>query len=184
MRIYFVISAVIASFATGSLSAQQPRNAPSLSSQPRAIGGGNEHEGHDHAAHGPHEGELLDVGKEEYHVELCIDEAKKQMVVYLLDKQVKSYVAIDAPFLAVNLKMKGKPVQAKLKPIPQETDNKGFASCYGLVSPELIDALHDESSDAKLAFKIGNKPFTVKIVHAHDHAGHDHAGHNHTPKKK
>lgn len=184
MKIKFVFATVLAFASAGTLSAQQPPNAPTRSTQPKANGGGLHQEGHDHAEHGPHEGELIEVGKEEYHIELCIDETKKQLVVYLLDKQVKSYVAIDAPFLAVNLKMNGKPVQVKLKPIPQEIDNKGFASCYGLASPELIDALHEATSDAKLAIKIGNKPYTVKILHEHDRAGHDHAGHNHAPKKK
>ncbi len=182
MKIKFVLASVLAFVSAGSLYAQQPPNTQAPFSQPKANGGGNQ--GHDHAEHGPHEGELIEVGKEEYHIELCIDENKKQIVVYLLDKQVKSYVAIDAPFLSVNLKMKGKPVQAKLKPMPQEVDSKGFASSYGLVSPELVDALHDDTSEAKLALKIGNKPYTVKLSHDHDHAGHDHAGHNHAPKKK
>lgn len=136
---------------------------------------------HAHAEHGPHGGELLEVGKEEYHLELVIDEEKKQLVVYLMDGQVKSFVALDVPHLLVNLKMAGKPVQVKLLPVPQEMDQKGFSSRYGIASPELIDALHGGHAEARLALKIGNKAYTVKIEHDHDHAGHNHAGHNHGP---
>ncbi|MEQ1825593.1 MAG: hypothetical protein ABL921_06585 [Pirellula sp.] len=140
--------------------------------------------GHDHAQHGPHHGELLEVGREEYHVEIVIDEIKKQFVVYLLDKEVKSYVAIDASFVAMNLLIKAKPMQIKLKAAPQQADQKGFSSCFGGIHPELIDALHDPKAEPKLALKIGNKSYSVKIVHRHDHSGHDHAGHNNAPTTK
>ena len=135
---------------------------------------------HDHAAHGPHHGDLLEIGKEEYHAEVVVDEAKKQLVVYLLDKEVKAYVAIDAQFVAVNLLLNGKPVQIKLKAAPQPVDQKGFSSCFGAVSPELIDALHNPKSQPRLALNIRNKSYSVKIAHDHDHAGHDHAA----PAKK
>ena len=130
---------------------------------------------HDHAEHGPHHGDLVEIGKEEYHAEIVVDEAKKQMVVFLLDKEVKGYVGIDTPFVAVNLLINGKPVQIKLKAAPQAVDQKGFSSCFGAVSPELIDALHNPKSQPKLALKIRNKSYSVKIAHDHDHAGHEHA---------
>lgn len=130
--------------------------------------------GHDHAEHGPHHGEILEIGKEEYHAEIVVDEIKKQMVVYLLDKEVKGYLGIDAPFVAVNLLVRGKPVQVKLKAAPQPVDQKGLSSCFSAVSPELIDALHHPKSEPKLALKILNKSYSVKITHDHVHAGHDH----------
>lgn len=129
---------------------------------------------HDHAALGPHHGNLVEIGKEEYHAEIVLNEEKKQIFVYLLDKEVKGSVAIDAPFVAVNLLINGKPLQFKLKAAPQPVDPKGLSSCFGAVSPELMDALHHPKSDPKLALKIRNKSYSVKIAHDHDHAGHDH----------
>ncbi len=128
---------------------------------------------HDHSAHGPHHGDLIEIGNDEYHAEVVIDEVKKQLVLYLFDAHVKSYVAIDAPSLAVNLKMAGKPVQLKLKPIPQDIDKFGFASRFGIESPELLDALHAGHADAKIALKIGKKAYSIKLEHDHDHA-HSH----------
>jgi hypothetical protein len=130
---------------------------------------------HQHASHGPHHGELLEVGKEEYHVELLVDETKKQVILYLMDKEIKSYVEIDEPFLAVNIRNGGKPLQIKLKPIPQTTDKKGLSSCFGAISRDLVDALHTPKSEPKLALRIQNKSYSVKMVHDHDHAGHNHA---------
>ncbi len=135
---------------------------------------------HSHGTHGPHQGELLEVGKGEYHVEMCIHEVKKHFVVYLFDKNVKSYVALNSPNLVLNLKDGGKPVQFKLLPMPQEIDQSGFSSRFGLSSAGLVDALHAAHADARLALRIGNKSYSVKIVHDHDHAGHDHASHDHS----
>jgi hypothetical protein len=136
-------------------------------------------DGHQHPTHGPHDGELLEIGNEEYHAEIVIDKDKNQFVVFLLDQQVKSYVALDVPHITVNLMIKGRPMQVKLKAAPQEIDAKGFASCFGAVSPELMNALHDPKAEPKLALKIRNKAYSVKIANDHDHEGHHHAGHDH-----
>lgn len=132
---------------------------------------------HGHAEHGPNDGELLEVGKEEYHVELLVDESKKQMTIYLLDKEIKDYVAIDTPHLAVNFLLAGKPTQVKLIPAPQELDKKGFSSRFSVVSPTLFAGLHSAKADPKLSLRIQNKSYSVKFSHDHDHSGHDHSGH-------
>jgi hypothetical protein len=128
-----------------------------------------------HPTQGPHQGELLEIGKEEYHAELLVDESKKQLLIYLLEKDGKSSVAIDAPFVMINFLAAGKPVQIELKSIPQEVDPKGSSSCFGVVSPELITALHAAKPEPKLSVRIRNKAYVIKIVHKHDHAGHNHA---------
>ena len=117
----------------------------------------------------------VEIGKEEFHAELVVNESKKQMVIYLLDKDAKSFIAIEAPFLAANFMLAGKPVQVQLKSIPQDFDQNGMSSCFGAVSPELIDALHAAKSDPKLAVRIRNKSYVTKIIHKHDHSGHNHA---------
>jgi hypothetical protein len=171
MRIFLITFAAGLCISHSPLSGQQ-----SIDPNPASV------RDHAHPEHGPHGGELLEVGKEEYHVELIIDEGKKQLIVYLMDGKVKDFVALDVSFLAVNLKISGKPVQLKLLPVPQETDPKGFASRFGIASPQLVDALHGGHADARLALKIGGKAYTVKLEHDHDHTGHNHAGHQHGPR--
>ena len=128
-----------------------------------------------HASHGPHDGELLEIGNEEFHAEVVVDETKKLFAIYLLDSQAKSFVGLDVPFLTINMKIANKPVQFKLKAAPQLTDKAGFSSFFQLASPELMNGLHTKGSDPKLSLKIGNKSYIVKIMHEHDHSGHNHA---------
>ena len=130
---------------------------------------------HVHPTQGPHHGELLEIGKEEYHAELLVDEGKKQVLIYLLEKDAKSSVAIDAPFVMINFLAAGKPVQIELKSMPQEADPKGSSSCFGAINPELMTALHAAKPEPKLSVRIRNKAYVVKIVHKHDHSGHNHA---------
>ncbi len=134
-------------------------------------------ETHNHDAIGPNQGDLLEIGRGEYHAELVVDEESQQVVVYLLDASLKSYVSIDAPFLTVNFKVGNKPAQVKLLPVPQDADAKSSSSRFSLISPELFAALHDTKSDAKLSLKIGKKSYVSKLAHDHNHA---HIGHKHT----
>jgi hypothetical protein len=134
---------------------------------------------HAHDAQGPNNGDLLEIGRGEYHAELVVDEESQQIVVYLLDSTLKMYISIDAAFLVVNFKEGNKPVQVKLLPVPQEMDAKNLSSRFSLISSELFAALHDAKSDAKLSLRIGKKSYVSKL--AHDHS-HDHTGHNHSTK--
>ena len=139
---------------------------------------------HGHDAHGPNNGDLIEIGRGEFHAELVVDEESQQIVVYLLDSTLKSYISIDAPFLTVNFKVGNKPVQVKLLPVPQDADAKPLSSRFSLINSELFTALHDSKSDAKLSLRIGKKSYVSKLTHDHNH---DHTGHNHsttTPIKR
>jgi hypothetical protein len=129
---------------------------------------------HKHDAHGPNNGDLLEIGRGEYHAELVIDEESNQVIVYLLDSALKSYISIDASHLVVNFKVGNKPVQVKLLPVPQDADAQNLSSRFSLISPELFAALHDSKSDAKLSLRIGKKSYVSKLAHNHDRTGHNH----------
>lgn len=129
---------------------------------------------HKHDQHGPHGGELIEVGNEEYHLEMVLEEKKNQLDVYVLDSKGESAVAIDAPSLALNLKIAGKPTQFKLKPVSQEKDKSGTASCFSFTSADLIKGLHHKNADARLSIKIAQKNYVLKIAHDHDHSAHAH----------
>ena len=128
-----------------------------------------------HSTHGPHGGELLEIGKNEFHAELVVDEAKKQVTVYVLEADAKTSLSIESPFLTVNFVLNGKPMQVQLKASPVEIDPKEQSSRFIAASPEMLDALHSTKAEPKLAIRIRNKSYVTKIVHKHDHAGHNHA---------
>lgn len=160
---------VIAFQFTANLSAQPPKG-PAAGKSKAAVQAqaSHNHAGHDHGSKGPNKGDLLEIGRGEYHGELVVDEESNQIVVYLLDGSLKSYVAIDAPFVTVNFKNGTQPAQVKLLPVPQDADVKGASSRFGLISPELLDALHDSKADVKLTLRIGKKSYVSKLTHSHE----------------
>ena len=149
------------------------------------------HEGHDHAAHdhseeggehdheeeGPNGGQLIELGKEEYHAELVLDEKKNQVTIVLLDAAAKQQIAIQEPHILINVRGGGEPRQYKLGPLYPEGQTTGPTAMYAAVGKQLMDDLHSESAVAKLAVRIAGKPYSATL--SHDHSGHDHAGHDH-----
>ncbi len=77
------------------------------------------HAGHDHPSEGPHGGELIDLGKEEYHAELVHDDATHTITIYVLDGSAKVAMPIEATEMALNLLVDGKPQQFKLPAKPE-----------------------------------------------------------------
>lgn len=129
---------------------------------------------HDHAIEAPHGGEILELGADEYHAELCVDEKEDVVTVYILDGSAKEEVPITAPFLMVNVKSAGKPVQFRLTPIRAEGQTEGPTACYALKSGSLMKLLHTSGANPRLAMRIGKKAYVARIAHSHNHA-HEHA---------
>lgn len=120
---------------------------------------------HDHE-HGPHKGELIELGDEEYHAELLHD--KTSVTIYVLDSTAKKDVAIDvAAPVVINLKQNGKPAQFALKASPQPSDAKGKSSKFTSDSADLAKLINDHHADARLRIVIEGKTFNAKIEHHH-----------------
>jgi hypothetical protein len=142
--------------------------------------------GHEHPSHGPHDGDLIELGDEEYHAEFVHDEKTSDVTIYILDSSAKRPVAIEAKEVTISLKHEGNPEQHKLTADPQEGDERGKASRFvSKKNDELCHAIEEEGSGARLQVTIAGKSFTGDIVHSHDHAGHDHKhdDHDHEEKK-
>jgi ABC-type oligopeptide transport system substrate-binding subunit len=125
-----------------------------------------------HAEVGPHKGTLIELGEEEYHAEFVLDEKKHTVSIYLMDGEVKNYVAIPAKEIMVTLKHDGKTESFKLKAKAQKTDPAGMSSMFTLTDEEFVGDLQHKGSDPRLLLKIDGKPFTAKIEL--DHKDHDH----------
>lgn len=124
---------------------------------------------HAHPEKGPHGGPLLELGDEEFHAEVLLDEKAGTLAIYLLDSAAKVAVPIEAKELVINLKHGGKPVQFKLPAAPLKTDPKGQSSCFVVKSPDLIHNLHHKDHGARMAVKVRGKSYTAKVALAHDH---------------
>ncbi len=130
------------------------------------------HDHHDHSSEGPHHGQLIELGKEEYHAELLHDDTTHTITIYLLDSKAKSATPIEATQLALNLIVDGKPQQYSLAAKPLPTDPTGQCSCFSTTEAAVCEALDDEKTTGRLTVDIGDKHFVGTIEH-HDH-GHDH----------
>lgn len=126
---------------------------------------------HDHG-HGPHEGDLIELGDEEFHAEVVMDEDKNKLTLYLLGADAKTAVAIEAKELTLEMPGKDAPVKYALTAGP--VDAEGKVSHFEITSEALIDAFHEDSKAVgKFKVSIGGKEFTGEIKHSHDH-DHDH----------
>lgn len=133
------------------------------------------HAGHAHPAEGPHLGDLIELGNEEYHAELLHDE--NSVTIYILNGAADKQVPIAAAEIIINAKHDGQPEQFKLVASPDTSDSPGQASRFVSNDPELAGHIDEDGADPRLVLGIGGKSYRGEIKH--DHAGHDHAGHNH-----
>jgi hypothetical protein len=124
---------------------------------------------HNHPTKGPHGGALIELGNEEYHVEMVHDDAAGVVTFHVLDGTAKKAVPIAATEVVVNLKHDGKPEQFKVPAKADAGDPAGQSSRFVSTDKELAEDLDHEGADAELVLTIDNKPFRGKL--AHDHAG-------------
>lgn len=132
---------------------------------------------HDHGhGRGPHEGDLIELGEEEFHAEVVVDEEKSKLTLYLLGADAKTAVAIEAKELTLEMPGKDAPVAHALTAGPADADGK--ASRFEITSESLFEAFHQDSKAVgKFKISINGKEFTGEIKHSHDH------DHKHEEKK-
>src|SRR6516225_277831 len=87
----------------------------------------DEEEDHRHLA-GPHRGTVADWGGGKYHVEFCVDHAKKEATVYLLKANAKTPAPIKTDKLLLSISQPS--FQVELKARVQEGDPQGTASRF------------------------------------------------------
>jgi hypothetical protein len=123
---------------------------------------------HNHPTKGPHGGALIELGSEEYHVEMVHDDAAGTVTFYVLDSKAEKAVPISAAEVVVNLKHAGKPEQFKVPAQADTGDPAGKSSRFVSKDKELAEDLDAEGADAELVLSIDDKPFRGKIAHHHE----------------
>ena len=153
------------------------RSTTTISGPPPAT---DSHEGHDHAhpTEGPHHGDLVELGNEEFHAEVIHGEAGS-VTVHILDSAAKVAVPIDVTELTINISHDGKAEQFKLSAERESTDPEGKCSRFSIKDEELASDLDSHDATAKLVVSIDGKSYSGRIEHQHEgeHAHDD--GHKH-----
>lgn len=125
------------------------------------------HEEHAHPSEGPHHGDLVELGNEEFHAEVVHGEAGS-VTVYILDSSAKTAVPIEATELAINVSHDGNAEQFKLAGEREATDPEGKSSRFSIKDEELAKDLDDHDATAKLVVMIDGKSFSGQIEHKHE----------------
>ena len=137
------------------------------------------HAEHAHPSEGPHHGDLVELGNEEYHAEIVHGEAGS-VTVYILDSGAKDAVPIDAQEVTINMTHDGNAEQFKLPADRDASDPEGKSSRFSLKDEELAGDLDSADAVAKLAVTIDGMSYSGKIEHAHEGEGdHKHDEHKH-----
>jgi len=132
---------------------------------------------HEHAS-GPNGGHLIELGEEEYHAEVVMDEAAHTLTVYLLGSDAKTAQPIADSAVTLNLDVAGATTEFTLSAASSEGDPEGQASRFQL-SEGLPETIHDaEDLHGSVSVSINGQAYTGAIEHDHDH-GHDHDDHGH-----
>lgn len=163
------------SLVVGGVGCEQKKEAESKGEAPKEAA-------REHASTGPHQGDLIELGNEEYHGEFVHDEKTEDVTIYILDSSAKNAVPIEMEEVIINLKHDGKPEQHKLVAAPMEGEEKGKSSRFvAKGNHDLSHAIEEMDADARLQVTIAGKSYSGKIEHSHDHADHDH-DHDHEKK--
>jgi hypothetical protein len=130
------------------------------------------HAEHAHPSEGPHHGDLVELGNEDFHAEIVHGEGGS-VSVYILDSAAKAAVPIDATELTINITHDGNADQFKLPAVRDAADPEGKSSHFSLKDEELASDLDSHDAAAKLVVMINGKSYSGKIEHDHD-ADHKH----------
>ena len=121
---------------------------------------------HAHGTHGPHGGELIEIGKATFHGELVHDATS--VTIYVLDEAAESSVPIDAESVTLSLKHDGKVQSFQLAAATDAGDPAGMSSRF--VSNDAVLASWMQSgSEGALVMQVDGKSYTGAIAHDHSH---------------
>jgi hypothetical protein len=139
--------------------------------KPTHVGDGElGHGDHAHASVGPHGGELIELGEEEYHAEVVHG---ADVVIYVLDAAAKSPVAINATEVTLNLTHDGASEQFLLKASPQAQEAAGTSSKFQSSESELVSDLAEGHAEVQLVLSVNGKQYRGNLEHEHEE-GHQH----------
>lgn len=144
-------------------------NNPPATPQAKEAGRGDEHA---HSTHGPHGGDIIELGTEQFHAELVHDRDAGNVTIYMLDSTATQSAPIDAPEVSLNLRDEGKANQFKLAASPDEGDLPGNTSRFVSTEKELADEL--DHAHGQLVVMIAGTQYRGNIEHDHEHDGEQH----------
>ncbi len=135
---------------------------------------------HEHHAHGPHDGHVIDLGDHAAMAEVTYDAKSHKVVVYILDHDSGSALPVKRDGVKIMLEVDGKPMELALTAVPQEGEADDVASQFEVtLTGHAAEDIHDiEEVEGSISVNLNGKVETGELSGDHDHEGHeDHADH-------
>ncbi|MFG0263949.1 MAG: hypothetical protein ACF8AM_02200 [Rhodopirellula sp. JB055] len=171
MKFEWNLIALACVFAVG-CGAKSPAESQSPSDIDLVASNGMPSESHGHPENGPNGGELIELGKEAFHLEMLHDD--QSVTLNVLDSAATETVVIEASELTVSLKHDG---NVKTFTLPASPNGDGMASTFRVTDAEMA-AWMEEGAVGAVTLEIKGKTYTGSISHDHDHGAHDHDDHD------
>ena len=147
---------------------QQPSSPP-----PPATGDGHQHEGeHAHApgALGPQGGHVLELGEEQYHAEWTHEDLSGEIVIYLLDADIKQDVTTTAELITITTTIRGESQTYELAADNQDQGDPPRPTRFKTTNPNLLTAQKQAGSGVKAEMRvIIDGTFFRGTFEKHDH---------------
>lgn len=143
--------------------------------------------GHDHEhAHGPNGGHLLEVGEEQYHVEVVFDGDKRTLTAFILGPDAKTAFPIAAESIDFDMEVGDKEHEIPLAAKPLEGEKDGKSSRFVAEGKAIPESIKKESDlNGHFHLDIGENHFHVDLKHdGHGHEHGDHDDHDHAHEKE
>jgi len=131
-----------------------------------------DHHDHDHGALGPHGGHVLVLGDEQYHAEWTHDDKNGEIVIYLLDAEIKQDVTTESELITIATTIRGETQAYELAADNQDQADPPRASRFKTTNPNLLTALKQAGSgvDAQVRVLIDGSLLRGTFEkHDHDH---------------
>src|SRR5260221_3642938 len=122
---WILTSLILAGFTLTNSGCQDAKSVAKSTAVPKA----KESHDHDHPEKGPHGGELVEWGEEDYHIEVTFDHKNKQAVIYLLDSTARNAANVETDKVKVTLKISNTqpPITLLLQHDAAKSSDKGLA---------------------------------------------------------
>ena len=122
----------------------------------------HDHGDHGHGHHGPNGGEIVEVGNEEFHAEVVVDENEHRIDVFILGSDAKTAKPIAASEIAISFKHGEEVEEFKLAASALDGEAEDQASRFTITDEELFEELHEHPEGATLNFSDGDQALTER----------------------
>lgn len=178
--VYLFVVCSFAVWISGCSSSAGPAGGPPAANQGDDHSGHDHSHGHDHGHLGPHEGHLVEVGNDNYHLEWAHDDATGKITVYVLDGAAKEPAPIAANEIVIERIIKtdegDDSKEYKLAAVNPTSDDPPQAAEFAIVDKALLTALQavGHGVEANIYVVLDDKVHTGVIEHDDHGHGHHH----------